>query len=130
MAADSDADNSDSAPLVSDKVLFLSGDLMFASRVSSAAKTAGLQFQMSGNLPTEPADDVRVVILDLATRSSIVQGFGAKVADACPRAMTIAYGPHVQVGPLESAKAEKLDHVMTRGQFDRQIAGFLQTLAN
>ncbi|TWT70392.1 hypothetical protein [Crateriforma conspicua] len=130
MAADSDAGNTDSAPVRPDKVLFLSGDLMFATRVGAAAEAAGMQFQMSGNLPADPARDVRVVILDLATRSSIVQGFGAKVADACPNAMTIAYGPHVQVGPLESAKAEKLDHVMTRGQFDRQIAGFLQSLAN
>ena len=47
----------------SSAVVFLSGDLMFASRVRGAAEAAGLEFHLAGSLPD--VDDIEWVIVDL-----------------------------------------------------------------
>ncbi|EMI18305.1 response regulator receiver protein, partial [Rhodopirellula maiorica SM1] len=80
-----------------DLVLFLSGDLMFASRVRGAAENAGLQFKFSGNLPDGDLDSVAYAIIDLSTRSKLIPDVVGQIASRCPQAKVIAYGPHVQV---------------------------------
>lgn len=104
------------------RVVFLSGDLMFASRVSGAAKNAGLSFYFGGNFPDDETDTIRFVILDLSTRSKLVPDAPQWVADNCPDAELIAYGPHVQVAKLDAAKAAGIEKVLTRGQFDSRLA--------
>ena len=54
-------------------VVFLSGDLMFASRVRGGAEHASLKFYLGGNLPTEGHDTIKFVILDLSTRSKLIE---------------------------------------------------------
>lgn len=110
----------------SNAVLFLSGDLMFASRVRSAAERAGYEFQLAGQLPSKESVDeldlaIRFVILDLSTRSSLIEGFADRCQGVCPSATLIAYGPHVQSGRLDAARGAGIPTVMTRGQFDRQL---------
>lgn len=102
-------------------VLFLSGDLIFASRVRSAAESAGLQFQLSGQLPA--AEDPRVthVILDLSTRSALLPDVVEKAASSTPQAKLIAYAPHVQTGRIAMAKEAGVQMVLTRGQFDASL---------
>lgn len=104
------------------RVVFLSGDLMFASRVSGAAKNAGLSFYFGGNFPPDETDAIRFVILDLSTRSKLAAETPQWVAENCPDAKLIAYGPHVQVAKLDAAKAAGIKTVITRGQFDSRLA--------
>ncbi len=105
------------------KVLFLSGDLMFASRVRGAAENAGLSFSLIGRLPDagDQAEAIRFVVLDLATMSKLTDGLVADCAEKCPGASVIAYGPHVQVSKLDAARAAGIENVLTRGQFDHQL---------
>ena len=93
---------------------------MFASRVRAAADAAGLAFRLSGQMPDDP--DIRWVIVDLATRSGAVDGLMEQWSQACPEAKVLAFGPHVQVAKIETAKAAGIPVVMPRGQFDRSIA--------
>ena len=94
---------------------------MFASRVRSAADAAELDFQLAGQLPEQGDGDIRWVIVDLATRSGVVEGLMERCAQVCPDAKVVAFGPHVQVAKLEKAKNANIPVVMTRGQFDRTI---------
>jgi len=100
-------------------VVFLSGDLMFASRVRGAAEAAGYAFQLTGALPEQ--SDIAYVIVDLSTRSGVVDGLMHSCAAVCPDATVIAYGPHVQLSRLDAAKQAGIPTVMTRGQFDRSL---------
>ena len=109
------------APSAGRSVVMLSGDLMFASRVKAAAAHAGMDFQISGQLPATDAASIRYVILDLSTRSALVADIAARCADQCPQAQLIAYGPHVKVDKLDAARQAGVDTVMTNGQFDRAL---------
>jgi hypothetical protein len=105
------------------KVVFLSGDLIFASRVQGAAEAAGCTFQLAGRLPDAASDEPEVgwIILDLATRAGIVQEVAAEAPQRFPAARLIAYGPHVQVGRLKDAREAGVSEVLTRGQFSSQL---------
>jgi hypothetical protein len=102
-------------------VLFLSGDLVFASRVRGAAEAAGFRFQLSGKFPEDGGEAIRYVVVDLSTRSGVVDGLPECVAAQSPGARIIAYGPHVQTARLEAARQAGIPTVLTRGQFDRQL---------
>ncbi|MEM9365030.1 MAG: histidine kinase [Planctomycetota bacterium] len=102
-------------------VLFLSGDLIFASRVRSAAESAGLRFQISGQLPATEDLSILHVILDLSTRSSLLPQIVEDAASKTPRAKLIAYAPHVQTGRIAMAQDAGVPTVMTRGQFDASL---------
>jgi hypothetical protein len=104
-------------------VVFLSGDLMFASRVRGAAENAGLKFYLGGNLPAEGNEPIKFVVLDLSTRSNLTETLLAQCAERCPDAQLIAYGPHVQVSKLAAAKDAGFPVVITRGQFDSRLSG-------
>lgn len=115
------------------KVLFLSGDLIFASRVRAAAEAAGLAFQLSGKIPTKPAGDtsqaeadVAWIILDLATRSGIVAEVVQTASERFPQARLLAYAPHVQVGRIQMARDAGVPTVVTRGQFDAKLRSMFQ----
>ncbi len=103
-------------------VLFLSGDLMFASRVRGAAEAADLGFRLAGDLPGETDSSIRHVVLDLSTRAKLISGFRERCRQACPRANVIAYGPHVQTQNLTAARGEGIEAVLTRGQFDAKLS--------
>ena len=98
---------------------------MFTSRVRAAAESQGLQFQLAASLPER--SDIAYVIVDLATRSGVVQGLMLQCRGICPEAKVVAYGPHVQVARLENAKQAGIPVVMTRGQFDRSLGTLFQT---
>ncbi len=104
-------------------VVMLSGDLMFASRVRSAATQAGLEFLFGGQLPDGDLDSVRYVVLDLSTRSSLAGSIAGQCAERCPEAKLIAYGPHVHVDRLDAARQGGIETVMTNGQFNSQLGG-------
>jgi len=103
-------------------VMMLSGDLMFSSRVKSAAERSGFAFQMGGRLPDEGTESIRYVILDLSTRSGLIPEIVQQCAERCPDARLMAYGPHVQVDKLNAARQAGIETVMTNGQFDASLA--------
>jgi hypothetical protein len=105
-----------------ESVVMLSGDLMFASRVRSAAEAGGLKFHFGGKLPEGDLQRVRYVVLDLSTRSGLVGDLAGQCAERCPQAKLIAYGPHVQVDRLREAKAAGIPTVMTNGQFNERLS--------
>lgn len=107
-----------------DCVLFLSGDLIFASRVRAAASQHGREFQLSGSIPSEPVEASHVIV-DLSTRSKAVEGLMDACEKFCPRARVIAYGPHVQVARLKAARQAGIPTVLTRGQFDSALGSDL-----
>lgn len=107
-------------------VLMLSGDLMFASRVRSAAESAGRGFQLSGSFPESDLSHVRMVILDLSTRSGLLPELAATHAERCPQARLVAYGPHVQADLLKSARAAGIETVLTNNQFHQQMATLIR----
>lgn len=104
----------------SGSVVFLSGDLLFASRVRGAAESAGLPFVLSGRLPDDDGP-IAWVIVDLATRSGILDGLMDQIAARCPDAKVLAYGPHVQTERINAAREAGVPTVITRGQFDRAL---------
>ncbi len=102
-------------------VVFLSGDLIFASRVKGAAMQAGREFCLSGSLPETETESIRFVVLDLSTRGSRIDEIVKQCVQRCPQARLIAYGPHVQVVKLAAAREAGIPTVMTKGQFDAKL---------
>ena len=119
--ADSKSDRAESDASASSgggRVVLLSGDLMFASRVQAAAQRAGLDFQLAGSLPQSDGEQIGYVILDLSTRGGLAAELPAQCQTRCPQAQVIAYGPHVQVTKLKTAREAGIGRVLTRSQFN------------
>ncbi|TWT74087.1 histidine kinase [Allorhodopirellula solitaria] len=121
-STDANDPQTDSLPSSSGLVVFLSGDLIFASRVQAAATAAGRSFRLGGNLPTDLPPPVSHVIVDLSTRSKIVDGLMALCQTHYPQATVIAYAPHVQVERIRDARKHEIPTVLTRGQFNEALS--------
>jgi len=117
-AADEISLNSSAQPKA---VWFFSGDLLFASRVESAAKRAGHQFSLMGKWPESWTIRPEWIVVDLATRFGAAAEVSQKAAALTPDAMTIAFGPHVQPARLSQARQNGYSSVLTRGQFDAAL---------
>jgi len=112
-----DATNSDTASAV----WFFSGDLLFASRIRSAAERAGVPFALLGRWPDDAPSVPRWIIVDLSTRAGAAAEIRRLASETFPTAQTIAYGPHVQAQRLSQARQAGFDKVLTRGQFDASL---------
>ena len=111
-------------------VLYLTQDLFFSSRVGSIAKQMGVDVtivstldQLQEKLSLGPS----VIFVDLEHRSDPVAVMNL-VKGISPRPATFAYGPHVKESLLAAAQAAGFDHVLSRGQFDKQIGQILQSM--
>ena len=112
-------------------VLFLTHDLLFSSRVSGAARQAGVTVAVVGSLEQlrEKLDASTVAILvDLENRATDPTTIVTLSQGSTPSPKTIAYGPHVKTELLDGARAAGFDVVLSRGEFDKQIRTLLQTL--
>lgn len=103
------------------RIVMLSGDLTFGSKVKSAAERAGWKFAFGGKMPDGDLSDVRIVVVDLSTRGGIVESVPAMCSERCPDAKLMAYGPHVQVDKLKKARDAGIETVITNGQFDAML---------
>ncbi len=99
-------------------VWYFSGDLLFASRVKSAAEIAGLPFALLGKWPDSPSFIPRWIIVDLATRSGGAAAIATAAKEQYGSAQLLAFGPHVDIAKLKNAREAGFDHVLTRSQFD------------
>lgn len=118
----------DTTNLAGGAVWFFSGDLLFASRVQSAAQRAGRPFQLLGKWPETRTSEPAWIIVDLATRSGASTEIAQQAAATAPAAVTIAYGPHVQPARLSKARQDGFASVLTRGQFDAVLPTLFDAL--
>ena len=116
--------------------VFLTTDLMFFSRVVAVAaenkwdllalSTMEEAVYRAGEKPAS------LVLIDLTTRDLDLPALLAdlKALDPPPQAF-VAFGPHVHKSQLNAAREAGCDEVLTRGQFDSQMAEVLgRYLAN
>ena len=110
-------------------VLFVSNDLMFASKVKHAAISQNLEFKSANGLESvrqvlESNDrDISLIVFDLVAVADSIDKL-APIAQS-HQVSTIAYAPHVQTDMIESATRIGIQKVFTRGQFNRDVAAIL-----
>jgi DNA-binding NarL/FixJ family response regulator len=105
---------------------------MFSSRVTSLAKSSGVDVKVVGSraalLEAVAAIQPSMVFIDLEHRDAdiaeIVKGLAAHI----PRPQLVGYGPHVKESLLTSAQTAGCDVVLSRGQFDKQVGAFFDSL--
>jgi CheY-like chemotaxis protein len=116
-------------------IFFLTTDLVFPSRVAGVAQQLGARL--------ETAASVQALLTKLAgsnsSESVVLLDLNSPVVDpavivpqlkalSLPPKSIIAFGPHVHAEKLAAAKAAGCDFVLTRGQFDAQMASLLSAL--
>lgn len=108
--------------------LMLCDDLIFFSRVSGAARAAGLAVRMVRSaadlLAAARAAAPRGVIVDVHNPGLDLPALLAGLKDACPTMpRVIAYGSHVEAAVLRAARQAGCDRVMPRSQFVEELEG-------
>ncbi|MAV37038.1 MAG: hypothetical protein CMJ59_16450 [Planctomycetaceae bacterium] len=110
--------------------LFLTDDLMFASRVGAQAESLGLTIQTVNSVETlgeALACEPLLFVIDLAAvATDQLATTIAAVRQRVPGATVIAFGPHVWEAKLKAADQAGCDQVFTRGQFHNEMAALLQ----
>lgn len=114
------------------RVLYVTSDLFFSSRVSSLARDCGVAVDVVAPVMAESRidSDVSLAILDLTQRSLDVVSLVQAIREKADAAKIIAYGPHVDEARLAAARDAGCDEVLPRSQFDQQILQILQRLAD
>jgi len=107
-------------------------DLMFASRISSAAKALGVEIAFARS-PEAIVEAVRtkaprLVILDLnSIKVRPLEAAAALKADAALAAVPlVGFVSHVQTDLIAQARAAGVDQVLARSAFVTQLAQLLQ----
>jgi CheY-like chemotaxis protein len=108
--------------------LVLCDDLIFFSRISGAARAAGLvvrQAKSAGDLVALAKQHAPGgVILDLQNPGLDLAALLAELKEACPAMpRVIAYGSHVEAEVLRAARQAGCDRVMPRSQFAKELEG-------
>jgi DNA-binding NarL/FixJ family response regulator len=113
-------------------VLYLTSDLLFSSRVASAAAQHGIAVVVLSDLAALQVhlqqDSPRAVILDLEHRAADPASVMEHVLASTSRPTVVAYGPHVKQSLLDAAQSARVDLVLSRGQFNSQVANLFQQL--
>ena len=111
-------------------VLYLTGDLLFSSRVSGAATNLGVPLLICGSVDKlqELASNnaANLVLIDLTLAGVDLQEAVPAIRAKAPQAKVVAYGPHVHEAALAAATAVGCDEVLSRGQFDREFGRLLR----
>ena len=108
--------------------VFLTGDLIFASKVQAAAGRTGnrLDVVMSAAALLERMQDgTRLVLVDLTAPGLDIGDLVPKVRAVQNPPAVVAYAPHVHEQTLAAAVEAGCDEVLTRGQFNSQIDSIL-----
>ncbi len=111
--------------------LYLTTDLLFSSRVTSAAADCHLDISVVSNeqqlLARVAAGGVHFVLLDFSTPDLNLLATVPHLRQTAARPIAIvAYGPHVDVAGMAGAKQAGCNAVYTRGQFDSQMMMILR----
>jgi len=114
------------------KVVFLSSDLMFSSRVGASAKQLNLEMVLVVNvasLSNKLSADCRLVLVDMTLDGLNLPAVVKAAKTAAPSAKVVAFGSHVDRAALADAAEAGCDLVLTRNQFNQQYAELLQATA-
>ena len=114
------------------KVVFLSSDLMFSSRVGGAAKQLSIAMVLVPNaasLPDKITANCRLVLIDLSLDGLNLPAVVRAAKTAAPEAKVIAFGAHVDRASLADAGEAGCDLVLTRNQFNQQYNELLKAAA-
>jgi CheY-like chemotaxis protein len=106
--------------------LMLCDDLIFFSRVASAARAAGASVKRARTpaeaLALAAASTPGGVLIDLHNEALDLSAFLAELKAACPvRPRTIAFGSHVDAERLRAARAAGCDRVLPRSKFVEEL---------
>ena len=107
-------------------------DLLFASRISSAAKALGVEIEFARSpdaiLEAVRTKAPRLVILDLnSLKVRPLEAVAALKADAALAAVpTLGFVSHVQADLIAAARHAGVDQVMARSAFVTQLPQLLQ----
>ncbi len=111
---------------MSQAILYLTNDLMFASRIEAVAHQCSAALICHADVETLvnrlDEQSCRLVLIDLAVPDLDLESAVSRFRAAMPQAHLLAYGAHVMEGKLAAARAAGLDSVLTRGQFNQQAA--------
>jgi DNA-binding NarL/FixJ family response regulator len=122
-----------SGQLLMARVVFLSSDLMFSSRVGGAAKQFGVEVVLVPNAASAPdkvTADCGLVLVDLSLDGLNLPAAVRAVKAAAPQAKVVAFGAHVDRAALAAAAEAGCDLVLTRNQFNQQFAELLKAVAS
>jgi DNA-binding NarL/FixJ family response regulator len=111
------------------KVVFLSSDLMFSSRVGGAAKQLNVEMVLVPNaasLSNKVTADCGLVLIDMTLDGLNLPSVVRAVKTAAPEAKIVAFGSHVDHAALADAAESGCDLVLTRNQFNQQYAELLK----
>ena len=113
-------------------VLIAVDDLMFASRISSAAKALGVEIAFARSpeaiVAAVRAKSPRLVILDLnSVKVRPLEAVAALKSDPALAAVrTVGFVSHVQTELIAEARQAGVDQVMARSAFVAQLPQLLQ----
>lgn len=112
-------------------IVFLSPEMMFATRLMSAATATGAKLAIAltaADLPAKLSSETRLVIIDLAAAPGAIDNIVAATRTGAPQAKILAYGPHVDIASLQAATVAGCDVVMSRGEFNNSYATIFREL--
>lgn len=112
------------------RVLFVSDDLMFWSRVASTAKALGRDARRIGDdaaMASAIAEGgLGLVIVDLAARGVDAAAWAPRLKTLDPAPELLAFGSHVDETALAGARAAGFDRVIPNSRFHRELAEILR----
>ena len=114
------------------KIVFLTSDLMFSSRVGGAAKQLDVEMTLVPNAASvadKVTADCGLVLVDLSLDGLNLPAVARAIKSAAPQAKIVAYGAHVDHAALADAADAGCDLVLTRNQFNQRYAELLQEAA-
>ena len=114
-------------------VLFISNDLMFASKIKTAASSCNMDFRSANGIERvqqlfeSGSGPVAVAIADLVAVGADIDKL-ASLAQV-NHVPVLAYSPHVQTDLIAKAESAGCTKVLTRGQLNRDAASILSEFA-
>jgi CheY-like chemotaxis protein len=109
--------------------LFLTGDLVFASKVQAAAARTGKRLEVAMSaaaLLDRLYEGVRLVLIDLTAPGLDIRGLAPQLRSREHPPALVAYAPHVHEQSLATAVEAGCELVLSRGQFNAQVDALLE----
>lgn len=103
-------------------------DLMFSTRITSAANAAGRVCSTVRNreqLESALDESTAIVLLDLDAIETELDQILQKVRAAAPSATVVGYLPHVRADLATASRAAGVDRVLARSAFVEQLPTLL-----
>lgn len=114
-------------------IAYLTNDLMFSSRVSGAAQSAGVDVRVIGSVAglIELLSDggIRLVVLDLTVSGLDPTSVLPEIRNIDSEVAVVAYGPHVHEQKLADAASAGCEQVLSKGQFNSSIVSLINRFA-